>query len=67
MANAGPESGGSQFFINTAHNEALDFWDQSAPDSQHPVFGKVGLSFESVLRCLCCCCKIEIAIVFLDH
>jgi cyclophilin family peptidyl-prolyl cis-trans isomerase len=41
MANTGqPNSGGSQFFINTAHNSFLDFWDQSTP-SQHPVFGKV--------------------------
>jgi len=41
MANTGqPESGGSQFFINTVHNSFLDFWDKSTP-SQHPVFGRV--------------------------
>eukprot|EP01040_Poterioochromonas_malhamensis_P011667 gene11667-12732_t len=41
MANTGqPNSGGSQFFINTVHNSFLDFWDRSTP-SQHPVFGKV--------------------------
>jgi len=41
MANTGsPNSGGSQFFINTVHNKFLDFWDTSSP-SKHPVFGKV--------------------------
>jgi len=41
MANTGePNSGGSQFFINVAHNNFLDWWDQSTP-SKHPVFGKV--------------------------
>lgn len=33
MANSGPNSGGSQFFINTANNTFLD--------GKHPVFGKV--------------------------
>jgi len=41
MANTGqPDSGGSQFFINTVHNSFLDFFDRSTP-SQHPVFGKI--------------------------
>lgn len=40
MANSGPNSGGSQFFINTTHNAFLDWWDTSTP-SQHPVFGRV--------------------------
>jgi cyclophilin family peptidyl-prolyl cis-trans isomerase len=41
MANTGrPNSGGSQFFINTKHNSFLDWFDNSTP-SQHPVFGKV--------------------------
>ena len=41
MANTGqPESGGSQFFINTVHNSFLDFFDKSTP-SQHVVFGRV--------------------------
>jgi len=39
MANAGPNSGSSQFFINTKHNAFLDWF--SPGDSKHPVFGKV--------------------------
>jgi cyclophilin family peptidyl-prolyl cis-trans isomerase len=40
MANTGqPNSGGSQFFINTKHNDFLD-WFSPGP-SRHPVFGKV--------------------------
>ena len=40
MANKGtPNSGGSQFFINTAHNAYLD-WFTPGP-SRHPVFGRV--------------------------
>jgi cyclophilin family peptidyl-prolyl cis-trans isomerase len=40
MANTGePDSGGSQFFINTVHNDFLD-WFTPGP-SRHPVFGKV--------------------------
>uniref|UniRef100_A0A7S0NEY0 Peptidyl-prolyl cis-trans isomerase n=1 Tax=Hanusia phi TaxID=3032 RepID=A0A7S0NEY0_9CRYP len=40
MANAGPNSGGSQFFINTVHNSYLDWFDKST-ESEHPVFGKI--------------------------
>lgn len=40
MANAGPNSGGSQFFINVADNTFLDF-DKEPLNSKHPVFGKV--------------------------
>lgn len=40
MANTGrPNSGSCQFFINTVHNDRLD-WFTSGP-SRHPVFGKV--------------------------
>jgi cyclophilin family peptidyl-prolyl cis-trans isomerase len=39
MANSGPSSGSSQFFINTVHNAFLD-WFSPGP-SKHPVFGKV--------------------------
>ncbi len=40
MANTGrPNSGGSQFFINTVHNAYLD-WFTPGP-SRHPVFGRV--------------------------
>jgi len=42
MANTGSKnSGGSQFFINTVHNDFLDHWRDDLGDSQHPVFGKV--------------------------
>ena len=40
MANTGaPNSGGSQFFLNTKHNAFLDYFDNSTP-SKHPVFGR---------------------------
>jgi cyclophilin family peptidyl-prolyl cis-trans isomerase len=40
MANTGaPNSGGSQFFINTVHNDFLDWFTPG--QSRHPVFGKV--------------------------
>jgi cyclophilin family peptidyl-prolyl cis-trans isomerase len=40
MANTGrPNSGGSQFFINTANNAYLDWF--SPGQSKHPVFGKI--------------------------
>jgi cyclophilin family peptidyl-prolyl cis-trans isomerase len=39
MANTGQkDSGGSQFFINVAHNAFLDHFSEGA--SAHPVFGK---------------------------
>ena len=41
MANTGqPNTGGSQIFINTVHNDFLDYFNPSTP-SKHPVFGKV--------------------------
>ena len=40
MANTGrPNSGGSQFFLNTAHNSYLDWFTPG--QSKHPVFGRV--------------------------
>jgi len=40
MANTGaPNSGSCQFFINTVHNDYLDWFTPGR--SQHPVFGKV--------------------------
>ncbi len=40
MANTGrPNSGSSQFFVNTVHNSYLDWFSPGA--SKHPVFGKV--------------------------
>ena len=48
MANTGaPNSGGSQFFLNTKHNAFLDYFDNSTP-SKHPVFGKVVEGMEVV-------------------
>jgi peptidylprolyl isomerase len=40
MANSGPQSGGSQFFINVVDNSFLD-WNKQPSSSKHPVFGKV--------------------------
>ncbi len=47
MANTGrPNSGGSQFFINTVHNAYLDWF--SSGQSRHPVFGKVSEGMDVV-------------------
>ena len=49
MANTGrPNSGGSQFFINTVHNHYLD-WFSPGP-SKHPVFGRVTAGMDVVKR-----------------
>ena len=47
MANSGPNSGGSQFFINVADNTNLDF-DKQPLSSKHPVFGRVLSGMEVV-------------------
>lgn len=47
MANSGPNSGGSQFFINVADNTFLDF-DKEPLSSKHPVFGRVISGMEVV-------------------
>lgn len=49
MANSGPSSGGSQFFINVADNTFLDF-DKQPLQSKHPVFGKVISGMEVVME-----------------
>lgn len=47
MANSGPNSGGSQFFINLVDNTNLDF-DKPPLTSKHPVFGRVISGMEVV-------------------
>jgi len=50
MANTGqPNSGGSQFFINTVHNKFLDWFDNSTP-SKHPVFGKIVEGQDTIMK-----------------
>jgi len=49
MANTGrPNSGGSQFFVNTVHNHYLDWF--TAGNSKHPVFGKVTQGMDVVQK-----------------
>jgi cyclophilin family peptidyl-prolyl cis-trans isomerase len=47
MANAGPDTGGSQFFINLTDNFYLDY-DVAPLEYAHPVFGIVTEGFEVV-------------------
>jgi len=49
MANTGrPNSGGSQFFMNVAHNANLDWF--SPGQSKHPVFGKIIKGMDVVMK-----------------
>ena len=48
MANAGPNTGSSQFFINTVHNDYLDWFTPG--ESKHPVFGKVTKGMDVVKK-----------------
>lgn len=41
MANGGPDSGSCQFFVNTVHNKALDWFRWFGRRGRHPVFGRV--------------------------
>lgn len=47
MANSGPNTGGSQFFINLVNNTGLDY-DKNPPTSKHAVFGIVTTGFNIV-------------------
>jgi cyclophilin family peptidyl-prolyl cis-trans isomerase len=46
MANSGPQSGSSQFFINTVDNPYLDFFSPGA--SKHPVFARISSGMDVV-------------------
>jgi len=48
MANAGPNSGSSQFFINTVDNGYLDWF--SPGQSKHPVFGRIVSGMDVVTK-----------------
>lgn len=49
MANSGPNTGSSQFFINLDDNTFLD-WDKEPSTSKHPVFGRVISGMDIILN-----------------
>jgi cyclophilin family peptidyl-prolyl cis-trans isomerase len=49
--NDAPNTGGSQFFVNVADNEALNWWTDG--DSKHPVFGQVSPDGLTVIQSIC--------------
>ncbi len=53
MANSGPDTGSSQFFVNTAHNKQLDWFRWFGRVGKHPVFGKVVEGMDVVTRIEC--------------
>ncbi len=53
MANSGPDTGSSQFFINTAHNKQLDWFRWFGRKGRHPVFGRVIEGMDVVTRIEC--------------
>lgn len=66
MANTGsPDSGGSQFFINTAHNRPLDWFETDLSPSKHTGVSRLGCGEQRSLVveyietqahgcCICC-------------
>merc|ERR1712113_1153166 len=49
MANCGyPNTGGSQFFLNVADNNFLDWF--SAGESRHPVFGRIIAGYDVCVK-----------------
>jgi len=49
MANSGPQSGGSQFFMNVKDNKFLDCFDHSTR-SNHPVFGRITSGYDLAVK-----------------
>ena len=47
-----PDTCGSQFFVNVAHNRFLDFFDDQSP-AEHPVFGKLNEESFDLVKKMC--------------